>query len=91
MVDKRTTVLHTEAGRPVRIEWRVEAVVDNDSIAFAAKLQDLMNAASKDGYVLCQMLGRPIDNGMVVVHQRALFLDGDEPDGVREPLQGEMH
>jgi len=71
-----------EGGKPVHIEWRCDAVVQESSHEFAKELQQKLNDASKDGFNLVQMMGRLKDDGLVLVHQKATMLEGPTPEGL---------
>ena len=66
-----------EGERLARIEWKCSAVVDDDSVEFAKKLQGVLNGATDEGFALVQTIGREIDRGFIVVHQRATFVPED--------------
>lgn len=78
----------TEGGRPVHIEWRCDAVVQDSSHEFAKELQQKLNAASTDGFSLTQMMGRPKDEGLVIIHQKATFLDAESSSDDETTLNG---
>lgn len=41
----------------MQLEWRVEAIVQDDSHIFAMELQEKLNKASGDGFSLVSMMG----------------------------------
>lgn len=56
-----------------KIEWKVDAVVNDDSKKFAEELQALLNSCTEEGYAVSHMLTRDSDKGFVVIHQRHLI------------------
>lgn len=70
-----TQKIQFENGKPVHIEWRCDAIVQESSHDFAKELQEKLNAASNDGFSLVQMMGRSKDDGLVLVHQKATILE----------------
>lgn len=72
-----------EGSKPVHVEWRVEAVVNDDSHVFARGLQEILNKSAGDGFSLVSMMGHEPDKGLIVVHQKATMLvDSDAPTRV---------
>jgi hypothetical protein len=77
----------TGDGRALKIEWKVTAIVENDSVTFAANLQDELERSTQDGFILQHMFQRPTDNGTVLVQQRTTLEDlpgefgGPVPEG----------
>lgn len=56
----------------VDVEWRVDAVTESDSVAFAASLQKVLNENTAQGYTVSSMLNRP-DHALVLVQHRRLI------------------
>lgn len=82
MMNRRYPV--SPSGQPVCIEYRCDAIVDDDSASFAQKLQTSLNSNTSEGFVMQTMLGREKDQGLVLVYQRATIvpneqLEGEEP------------
>ena len=63
-----------------KVEWKVGAVVQDDSKKFAEELQTLLNESTDEGYFLSHMLPRATDNGLVVIHQRHLIEEPTQED-----------
>jgi len=63
--------------RPITIVWKASAVVDDDSKVFANELEQLLNARSAEGFTLANIIQRPADNGLVLVHQKCV--EGERP------------
>jgi len=81
--------MSAEGGRPVHIEWRCDAVVQESSHEFAKELQQKLNTASTEGFSLVQMMGRAKDDGLVLIHQKATMLvDGEAQD---DATRSEFH
>jgi len=68
-MDKRS-IPGTAVGKPVTIVWKASAVVSDDAKVFALELERLLNACSAEGFTLANIIQRPADNGLVLVHQR---------------------
>ena len=80
--------MSAEGGRPVHIEWRCDAVVQESSHEFAKELQQKLNTASTEGFSLVQMMGRAKDDGLVLIHQKATMLvDGEAPSLVPNGME----
>lgn len=73
--------LFDQQGRPVLLEWAVDAIVTDDSTAFAERLQDVLNVRHASGFRLTHMLTRTVDNGLVVTFQKVTFLDTEPMPG----------
>lgn len=85
-MDKRN-VPGIASGRPATLVWKATAVVDDDSEQFACELERLLNERSADGFVLANMVPRPADNGLVLVHQK--YTAAQDPTEVgSEPAPG---
>jgi hypothetical protein len=67
-----------------RIAWRCGAVVSDSSVEFAKELERQLNSASSDGFSLAQMIGRPVDNGLILVHQKATVLSPGPKEGPQQ-------
>lgn len=52
------------------VEWKVEAIVDPDSAAFAEKLQERLNALTQSEYSISQTFVRQPDNGFIIMAQK---------------------
>ena len=59
--------------RQAEIEWRVNAVVNDDSKKFAAELEEVLNKNTKEGFIVSNFLSRTPDNALVVIQQRAII------------------
>lgn len=59
--------------RQADVEWKVTAVVSNDSKQFAKELEEALNNGSKEGFVLASMITRSTDNGLVLIQQRTII------------------
>jgi hypothetical protein len=62
------TVMHQ-----AEIEWRVNAVVSDDSKKFAAELEEILNKNTKEGFIVSSFLSRTPDNALVVIQQRTII------------------
>lgn len=61
-------------GSLMSTEWKVSAIVAQDSVQFAADMEKVLNDRSTEGFELVHMLTRPAaDNGIVLVHQKHTF------------------
>ncbi len=69
MEKEPVTVMHVV---PVDLEWKVDAIVEADSKAFAAELQRVLNENTANGFIVSSMMQRP-DNALVVIQQRRLL------------------
>lgn len=78
-MEKRNTPAGMMVARTPKLEWKVDAVVADDSKKFAEELQALLNAGSEEGYLLSHLMPRDTDNGIVVIHQRHLVEAPGEP------------
>ena len=65
-------------GKTYALRWKASAVVNDDSKQFAAELEQTLNDCSADGYVLAQIIPRPTDNGLVLVHQKHTLVQDPE-------------
>lgn len=65
-------------GPKLVINWKANAVVNDDSKKFAAELEQLLNDRTAEGYVLAQIIPRSTDNGLVLVHQKHTFVADPE-------------
>jgi hypothetical protein len=79
-VNRRYPVSGT--GQPVSIEYKCDAIVDDDSREFARKMQESLNASTNDGFVMQTMIGRELDHGLVIVYQKATLLGNEQQGGV---------
>jgi hypothetical protein len=86
MMSRRYPVSST--GQPVSIEYRCDAIVEDNSVEFARKLQESLNANTGEGFVMQTMLGREADRGLVLVYQRAALLSKEQLEGDELPVQG---
>lgn len=66
-----------------KVEWKVDAIVQDDSKKFAEELQTLLNDSTDEGYTVSHMMPRATDNGLVVVQQRCLV---EEPTYEGQPV-----
>lgn len=71
-MDKRGMRFMNETSRPVDIEWDTDAILEEDSMFFALKMRDSLNAHSSRGFTLVQMISRPRDGGLVLVYQKVV-------------------
>lgn len=71
---------------PVDIEWKVDAIVETDSKAFAAELQRVLNENTAQGYIVSSFMPRQ-DHQMVLIQQRRLIQEPEMGTAV-ESQQG---
>ena len=67
----------------MRLEWKVTAVIDESSVAFASELQSSLNTLTAEGYSLAHMFVRGAGHDMILVHQRTTLV----PDGAPTTLE----
>lgn len=56
----------------LKIEWKVDAIVANDSKVFAAELEQILNEGTKKGFIVSNMITRD-NHELVVIQQRRLL------------------
>lgn len=61
------------AMRHADIEWRVNAIINDDSKKFAEELEEVLNNNTKEGFIVSSFLSRTSDNGLVVIQQRPII------------------
>ena len=87
MIPPNRRFMPTPSGQLVCIDHKCSAIVDDDSVEFARKLQEVLNSYTQDGYTMQTMIPREKDQGMVVVFQRVSLLDTTETtNGERSPV-----
>ncbi len=68
-----------EKRMPASVEWRVTAVLGDDSVEFAKNLQETLTLYTQDGFTIVQQIFREADKGMVIVGQKVTLFE-------KEPL-----
>jgi hypothetical protein len=90
-------LIPTPSGQLVYMDHRCAAIVDNDSVEFARKLQEVLTANTQEGFTVQTMLNREKDQGLVLVFQRVSLMGTDDVvAGERTlatipPVQGTRH
>lgn len=80
-MDKRNRQGGQLEGGQATLVWKASAVVDDDSIRFAHDLELLLNQRSAEGFVLANIIQRPVDNGLVLVHQKYTVVQDSTEEG----------